>query len=103
MLGHERDEVLWREARQGGAAEVWVLRQIVGGAGADVGEVAAAAARDADLLADRLGMVDQRHPAATLTRTGRAKEAGGAGADDDCVEVARSAHAVNVAGIHCAA
>ena len=37
------------------------------------------------IFADRLGMVNQRH-AAPNPRC--AEEAGGAGADDDCVEVA---------------
>src|SRR5258708_3622461 len=46
------------------------------------------AARDQDLLADRIGMLRQQDAAAALAGTHRAHQARGAGARDDDVEVA---------------
>ena len=83
----QRDEVARRVARERRAAEVRVRGEVVRRAGADVGEVAAAAAGDADLLADRVVVLDQQHAASALPGRRRAHHAGGAGADDDDVEV----------------
>jgi hypothetical protein len=51
-----------------------------------IGEVAASAARDQDLLADLLGMVEQQDPSAALARPHRTHQARGAAAQDDDVE-----------------
>lgn len=51
-----------------------------------VGEVAASAARDADLLGHLGRMIDQQHLQALLAGLGRAEQAGGTGADDDGVK-----------------
>ena len=60
---HQGDEVLWCVARQGRAAELRVLAHEVPLRGAHVqlavGEIAAPAARDTDLLGHLLGMVDE--------------------------------------------
>ena len=80
------DEVVLRVARQRRLAEVRVGREERLGPRLEVGEIAAAAARDQDLLADLLGMVEQQHPAAALAGAQRAHQAGRAGADDDDVE-----------------
>jgi hypothetical protein len=51
-----------------------------------VGEVAAAAARDADLLGDFSRVVHQQHLEAALAGLRGAEQAGGAGADHDDVK-----------------
>jgi hypothetical protein len=75
-----------RVAGQGRAAELGVARQVVGDAHVQVGEVAAAAAGDADLLGELGGVVDDQHAAPALAGFGGAHHAGGAGADHDHVE-----------------
>lgn len=49
--------------------------------------VAPAAARDADLLGELGGVVEDQHLASALAGLGRAHHAGGTGADHDDVEV----------------
>jgi len=51
-----------------------------------VGEIAAAAAGDADLLRDLVGMVDQQHLHAALAGEGGTQQAGGAGTDHEGIE-----------------
>jgi hypothetical protein len=87
----QSDEVLRRETGQGRAAEVGIAREELCGAGLEVGEVAAAAARDADFFGDPIGVVDQQYACAALTGPGRAEQPGGAGADDDGIESRRRA------------
>ena len=53
----------------------------------EVGEIAAAAARDADLLGELFGVVDDQHAAPALAGLGGAHHAGCAGAYHDDVEV----------------
>ena len=71
--------------------------QIVGkerlGPRLEIGEVAAAAARDQDFLADLLGMVEQQHLAAALARAQGAHQAGGAGAHHHDLEIPAHARA----------
>ena len=81
----QRDEIAGRVPRERGAAEIRILREVVGRAGADVREVAAPAARDADLLAELVIVLDDEHAAAALPRLRRAHHAGGARADHDDV------------------
>jgi hypothetical protein len=57
----------------------------------DIGEVAAPAARDQDLLSRLVGMVEQQYPAPTRTRRQSAHQASGTGTDNDCVEIRRTA------------
>ena len=49
----------------------------------DIGEIAAPAAGDQDLLADPLGVLDEQHPATALTGNGRTHQSGGAAAKND--------------------
>ena len=83
----QRDEVAGAVAGERRAAVVRVLRQVVRGARAAVREVAAAAARDADLFADAVAVLDQQLAPPPLRRGRRAHHAGGAGADHDGVAV----------------
>ena len=88
---HQRDEVLRRVARQGRAAEVRVVAQEVlvrcARVEVAVGEVAAPAARDADLLGDLVAVVDQQDLKSELAGHARAEQAGRARADDDHIEL----------------
>ncbi len=58
VLLDQGDDVGGREAGEGGFGEVRVRGEEVFGAGVDVGEVAAAAAGDEDLLADAVGVIE---------------------------------------------
>ncbi len=51
-----------------------------------IGEVAAPATGDQDLLADLLGVIEQQHAPAALAGAHRAHQAGGAGPDNDDIE-----------------
>ena len=82
----QRDEVRGRVPRERRATEFGIARQKIGRRAMDVGEVAAAATRDPDLLADDREMLDQRHPAAAPRGSRGAHHACGTGADDDNVE-----------------
>ena len=53
------------------------------GLGVQVGEIAAPAAGDADLLGWMAGLFEQQHRAAALAGDACAHQAGGAGAEDD--------------------
>ena len=89
VLIDQRDEMLRRVAGEGreGIARVAGEEAVAAGfhRGVDVGEVAAPAAGDADLLAGVLGMVEHQHRAAALAGFDAGHEAGGAGAEDDHV------------------
>ena len=63
----------------------------MGWPGIPVREVAAPAARDADLLGHLLGVVDEQHAQAALAGDAGAEQAGGAGTDDDRVEAVQDA------------
>ena len=73
-----------------------VLREEIRRARVNVREIAAPAARNANFFAQRFGVVDQEHTAATLPRARRAKHSSRAGADDDRVEMVRG-HATMLA------
>ena len=81
----EHDEIGRRVATERRAGEVRVRRQEAFGHGAQIGEVAAAAARDQDFFARRIGMVDEEGGQAPLTRARRAHQAGGPRTEDDHV------------------
>ena len=71
-----------RVPREAGVLRQETLRPV----GVDVGEVAAPAARDADLLGQAHGMVDQGDLQAALRGDAGAEQSGRAGADNDRVE-----------------
>jgi hypothetical protein len=85
------DEIARRVARERRAAEVGIGRVEVVRSDVDVGEIAAAAARDADLLGDLLGVVDEDDRAAELATDRGAVQPGGASADDRDVAAAPAA------------
>src|SRR5258706_6894033 len=85
---HERDELARRVARQRRAAEIRVARDEVAVRGVDVGEVAAPAARNADLLADLRVVVDEHHAPPALPRSCGRHHSRGAGTDHGDVAVA---------------
>jgi hypothetical protein len=87
MALDQRDEVGGRVARQRRLAEVRVRRQEVLRADVQVGEVAAPAAGHEDLLAHAVGALEHQHAAAAPAGFDGAHQAGGAGPDDDDVEV----------------
>ncbi len=86
MAVDERDEVARRVARERRRRERRIAGQEVRRADVPVREVAAAAARDADLLGELRGVVDQHDRAAAASGHGRAHHAGRAGPDDGDVE-----------------
>ncbi len=92
----QRDEVRRGVARQRRARELRVLSHEVPVGRTHVqvavGEVAAPAAGDADLLGHLLGMVDEQHLQPPLAGLRGAEQAGGAGTDDDGVEPWRGMH-----------
>ena len=83
----ESNEIARCVARERRAAEIRILGKEVRGAGADIREIAAAPARDADLLAQYVIVLDQEHLAAALSRLRGAHHAGRTCADDDDVVV----------------
>ena len=83
---HQVDEVVLGVARQGRLAEVRIGRQEGLRRRPEIGEVAAPAARDQDLLADRVGMIEHQHAPAALAGAQRAHQPGRATAGDDDVE-----------------
>ena len=90
MPPDEIDEVRRRVARERRACELRVLGEIpLVPSGLDIREVAAAAAGDADLLAEPRCMFDQHDARAALACDGRAHHAGGPGADDGNIEAIR--------------
>ena len=74
----EGDDVCGSEACEGGLCEVRIFREEVFRAAMDVGEVAAAASGDEDLLADSFGMVEQDDAAASAASFEGAHHASGA-------------------------
>src|SRR5690606_22037222 len=73
---HQGQEILRREAAQRRFGEVRVGGNEPVGRGMDVGEVAAPAARDQDLLARRVGAVEHQHAQAARARLRRAHQPG---------------------------
>lgn len=83
MTLHQRDEGRGLEARQCGKAEARIVREEVLSARVDIGEVAAATARNADFLARLFGVVDDEDTPPSPARRQRAEKAGAARANDD--------------------
>ena len=78
VLFDQREEVLRGEAGERGLGEMRVGGEEVFRRGVAVGEVAAAAAGDEDLLAGAVGVVEHEHAAAAAAGFDGAHEAGGA-------------------------
>ena len=66
VAAHQINEIGWRVARQSGTGEVLVLAQIPIRHCANIGEIAATAAGNQDLLARFLVVIDHQHPRAHL-------------------------------------
>jgi hypothetical protein len=101
VLLHQGDEVVLRIARQRRLAEMRIGREEGLGPAVRVGEIAAPAARDQDLLADLLGVIEQQHLAPALAGAQRAHQARGAGTRDDDIK-GLAVHARAVLMIHSA-
>jgi hypothetical protein len=80
------DEVGGRVAGQGRLGKVGIGGEEVVGAGVQVGEVAAAAAGDKDLLAGLVTALEYRNAAAAAAGFNGGHEARGASAEDENVE-----------------
>ena len=87
----EGDEIGGSVAREGGFGEVGILREEVFRLAMEIGEVAAAAPGDKDFFADFFGVFEEEDTAVTLAGFDGAEEAGGAGTEDDCIEVGQEA------------
>ena len=81
------DEIGRRLAGQRGLGEMRVGREEVLGLAVEVGEIAAAAARDEDLLAEAVGMVEEGDAASALAGLEGAHEARCTTAENQCVEM----------------
>ena len=81
------EKVGGRVAAQRGLGEMRVRRQEALGHGADIGEVAPPAARNQDLFARRIGMVDDQHPPPPLPGGRGSHKPRRARAEDDRVIV----------------
>ncbi len=86
VLFDQRQKVLRREPRQGRLAEVRVSRYKVLRPAMQVGEIAAAAAGDEDLLANAIGMFEHRHAPSALAGFDGAHQPRGSGAEHDDIE-----------------
>ena len=86
MALDHRNEIVLRVAAERGLAEMRVGGQKALGRYFKIGEIAAAAARDENLGARLIVMLEQQHAPAALPRSHRAHQSGRAGADDHYVE-----------------
>src|SRR5437870_892239 len=76
-------EILRGVARQGRFREMRIVRKKIFRGGAEVGEIAAAAAGDADLFTDGFIVLEDNDRTSALTSLDRAHQTRGAGADHD--------------------
>ena len=89
MLFHQGDEIILRVAAEGRFAEMPVARQERRRRGMDVGEIAAPAAGDADLLGWLFRMVEDQHPPPARAGDPPAHQPGGPAADDQHINLFR--------------
>ena len=82
VLGDHADEIPLGVARQGGFAEVRVLREEIARFGVHVGEIAATTARHQDFLAGLVRVVEQQHLAPAPGGGQRTHQPCGASAND---------------------
>ncbi len=87
MTFDQREEVRRRVAAQRRLGEMGVGREIAVWRGVDVGEIAAAAAGDQDLLAGLVGVIEDEEALTALPGRRRAHEARSASAEDDGVKL----------------
>jgi hypothetical protein len=83
----EGDEIGGGVSGQGGFGEVGILREEIFRLAINIGEVAAASAGDEDFFADFFGVFQEEDATVALAGLDGAEEAGGAGTEDDDVEV----------------
>jgi hypothetical protein len=83
---HQSDEIMLRVAIERGFVEMRIGRDEAIRRAMQIGEVAASATRDQDFRADFVGVVEQQHLAAALSRGERAHQPRGARADHDHVK-----------------
>ncbi len=93
VLAHQRDEVVLRVAGERRAREVPIGREEAFRHAAEIGEVAAPAAADQDLLAGLVGVIEQQHAPPALARAHGGEQPRRAGAEDDDIEVRHAAAA----------
>ena len=93
MLLHQRDKVMLGVARQRRAREMRIGREEALRRAARIGEVAAPAAADEDLLPRLLGVVEQQHAAPALPRAHRAEQPRRAGAEHHHIEIRHAGQA----------
>ncbi len=86
VLRDQRNEIRRRVACQRRLAEVRIGGKKILRAAMQIGEVAAPAAGDQDLLADAIGVLEHGNSAAALARLDGAHQAGSAAAQDDYIE-----------------
>ena len=91
VMFDEGDDIGGGIAGEGGNGEVGILREEVFRAATTIGEIASATARDTDFFADFFGVFEEEDTAVTLAGFDGAEEAGGAGTEDDCIEVGQEA------------
>ena len=87
MRCHQVAKVPGRVAGEGGFREMRVLRQETRGFRFEIGEIAAATAGDANLLARLFRMIDDAHAASAPRCPRSAEQAGRAGPNDQDVYV----------------
>jgi len=80
------EEVARGVERQRGFREVWIVGEKTIRFAMDIGEIAAASARDEDLTAGQAAVVEQRNAAAVLACDSSAHEACGSGSQNDRVK-----------------
>src|SRR3954468_11055509 len=86
ILFDESDEMLWRVASQCRLAKMRIGGKKILGAAMKVGEVATAAARNQDLLANAIGMIEYNNSAPALASLNRAHQASRTSAHHDGIE-----------------
>ena len=87
VLLHQRDEIRRRVACQCGLSKVWVGGDKIFRTAMQIGEIAASAARDQDLLSYAFSPLQYHHAASTLARFNGAHEASCAAAENDYIKI----------------
>ncbi len=83
VLLYQLQKISRSVAGKRGLGEMWIGGEEISRSRVQIGEVAAPAAGDQDLLADPVGMVKQKNPASAAARMDGAEKTCGAGAHDD--------------------
>jgi hypothetical protein len=88
MLFDEGDEVRGRVAGEGGFGEVRIGGEEILRRAVKIGEVGAATAGDEDFAAEAIGAFEKSDATAAFAAFGGTEETGGAGAEDEDIELA---------------